>query len=70
MFSGRILKARFVRKHGGIRRRAYRCSRGKNIEKIIDLFIELEIYKRGCNGRNEYYNCITENRFERSDLFV
>ena len=70
MFSGRILKARLVRKYGGIRRRTYRRRRCKNVEKIVDLFIELEIYKRGCNGRNEYYDCITKNRFERSDLFV
>ena len=50
MFSRKLLETRFVRKYGGIRRRTYRRRRCNNIEKIVDLFIELEIYKRGCNG--------------------
>ena len=50
MFSSERLKPRFVGKYGGIRRRAYRRRRRNNIEKVIDLFIELEIYKRRRNG--------------------
>ena len=70
MFSSERLKPRFVGEYGCIRSRAYRRRRRNNVEKVIDLFIELEIYKRGCNGRNEYYNGIAKNRFERFDLFV
>jgi hypothetical protein len=70
MVSSKLLEPRFIGKYGGICRRTYSCSRGKNVEKVVNLFIELEIYKRGRNGRNEYYNCITENRFERFDFFV